>query len=49
MADINVPSWFNAKDYLANKLVQLKAVDPEEQLGIYGKSDQSVGRKWLQG
>ena len=29
MADINVPSWFNAKDYLANKLVQLKAVDPE--------------------
>ena len=29
MADINVPSWFNAKDYLANKLVQLKAVEPE--------------------
>ena len=24
-----MPSWFNAKDYLANKLVQLKAVDPE--------------------
>ena len=48
MADINVPSWFNAKDYLANKLVQLKAVEPEGNWTAESLT-KVFGRKWLQG
>ena len=35
MADINVPSWFNAKDYLTNKLAQLQATEPEGNWNVY--------------
>ena len=44
----SIPTWFDAKDYLANKLVQLKAVEPEGNWTAESLT-KSVGRKWLQG
>ena len=29
------PSWFNAKDYLTNKLAQLQATEPEGNWNVY--------------